>query len=145
MCDDALTRTRKNGWGPLFDALNEVKGYKHLKHLGCVDIAFITPSYAQKSPDLVGHINGRKVLCEVKTINVSEGELPETFFSEKVTNIIVKAKAQLDAFDQAARKIVYLVFHSDDVDHSKHVAAFLRSRPVDGVEIEFVLKPSVPH
>jgi hypothetical protein len=140
-----LTRTKKNGWGPLFDALNEVKGYKHLKQLGCCDIAFIAPSYAQKSPDLAGDLNGARVLCEVKTIHISEGELPEQFFSEKVTNIIVKAKAQLDAFDITARKVVYLVFHSDDADHGKHVAAFLRSPPVDGVEIEFVLNPNVPH
>jgi hypothetical protein len=60
----------KRGWQSLFDTLNESKGYAYLKTLGCSDIAFIKRD-SKKTPDLRAVLDGRRVLCEVKTINVS--------------------------------------------------------------------------
>jgi len=62
----------KRGWQSLFDKLNQAKAYNYLKSAGYLNIRFVPPSAVkgQQTPDL----QADRVLCEVKTINISEIE-----------------------------------------------------------------------
>lgn len=153
-----LIRNKKRGWEPLFGILNEAKAHAYLTALGCTDIEIIPPSYDYKTPDLKAELNGGLVLCEVKTINLSDdertirpadpaspsrGSLTEEFLLGKFTRTLRAAKAQLDAFPSpAARKLVYVVFIPDESldeyagDHSLQLRAFLKQSPLEGVEVE---------
>jgi len=62
------------GWHQLIDTLNEAYAYNFLREKGCSSVRFIPPSSLLKKPDLQAEQSGRKVLCEVKTINISEDE-----------------------------------------------------------------------
>ncbi len=108
---ERLMRAPKRGWDPLFDLLNEAKGYAYLQSLGCMEIAFVARTYAGKSPDLMAALNGRRVLCEVKTVSVAETLLSDEFLSGKLAWTLAEAKAQMEEFGpRDARMIVTLVF-----------------------------------
>jgi len=64
----------RRGWNQLFEKLNEAKGYCFLKSIRCSNIRFIPRAKKNniETPDLEGWRNTSQVLCEVKTINVSE-------------------------------------------------------------------------
>ena len=62
------------GWQQLFDILNEAYAYNFLKDDGCSNVKFIQES-SLSSPDLKAEKDGCKVLCEVKTINISDDEV----------------------------------------------------------------------
>ena len=103
-------------------------------------------------------LDGARVLCEVKTINISNEEadarmshnkvitptidLEEGFF-RKLAEDIQKAKCQMDAYDprSSTRKIVYLVANLDDLlgDCKERFFAqldrHLIQNPVHGVEL----------
>ena len=66
----------KRGWQPLWDRLNQAKAYNHLKDARYRNIEFISPSTVrgQQTPDLRAELNTTRVLCEVKTIDISEIE-----------------------------------------------------------------------
>jgi hypothetical protein len=158
-----LIRNKRKGWEPLFDTLNEAKGYAYLISLGCTEVQMIPRSYEYKTPDLRAELNGGVVLCEVKTINMSDDErtirvaggashtsacLSEKFLLGKLTWTLREAKAQLDAFPSpAARKLIYLIFNPDDSlneyadDYSFQLRAFLKQFPIDGVEVEIFQFP----
>src|SRR5271165_1851384 len=104
-------RSDKRGWQALFDKLNEAKGYNHLLGAGCANVRFIPASSVrgQRTPDVEGTSAGTRVLCEVKTINMSEVEairrtngaagsislqLPDGFF-RKLKSDIETATAQM--------------------------------------------------
>jgi len=108
----------RRGWEPLFDKLNEAKGYNYLVRIGCKDVRFIPRSLrqGQKTLDLQGALGPTKVLCEVKTINVSQVELahrknasvrtiltqlPVEFF-DKLKSTLETARNQMTAFCPAA-------------------------------------------
>jgi hypothetical protein len=153
-----LIRNKRKGWEPLFDLLSEAKGYAYLAALGCTGIQIVPSSYDYKTPDLKAELNGRLVLCEVKTINMSDdgrtvcdGDgtsrsgrcLSEEFLAGKLTWTLRAAKAQLDGFpSSAARKIAYVVFNPDESlhdyadDYSLQLQAFLRASPLEGIEVE---------
>jgi hypothetical protein len=161
-----LTAKReKRGWQPLFDTLNEVKGYNHLAGIGCTNIRFIpVPSVrGQKSPDLSGDLEGAKVLCEVKTINISEAEatrrtngaagsiglhLPVEFF-QKLRSTLESATKQMAAYDAdtSIRRIVYVVVTFDDNlheyadDYSRQIERFVAAKPVPEIDVAFHIKP----
>jgi hypothetical protein len=118
------------GWHQLFDILNEARAFNYLKSLGCTNLRFI-PRSNQTSPDLEGSLVSDRVLCEVKTINISDEErafrtgppkvrsLPITLtggFLKKLRTTVETAKGQLLAFDydRAAVHIVYLNVSFDD-------------------------------
>jgi len=160
-----LIRKKRKGWEPLFDILNEAKAYAYLAALGCTGIQMIPPSYEYKTPDLRADLNGRLVLCEVKTINMSDDGrtisaagsssprgrcLSEEFLGGKLTWTLRAAKAQLDAFPApGARKIAYVVFTPDHSlngcadDYSLQLTAFLMERPPEGVEVEIFQFPEL--
>jgi hypothetical protein len=118
------------GWSQLFDILNEAKAYNHLKSRGCTNLRFI-PRAKKMTPDLEGSLAMGRLLCEVKTINISDEEtdfrtgrknvrsgqitLPAEFL-KKLRSTVECAKQQLQAFDQgrAAVHFVYLYICFDD-------------------------------
>lgn len=157
-----IVKNDKRGWQALFDKLNEAKGYNHLLAAGCTNVRFIPVSSA-RTPDVEGIWAGTRVLCEVKTVNVSEVEairrtngaagsvnlqLPEGFF-KKLKSDIETATAQMVAYDPdgSVRRIVYVVVNFDDnlheyaADYSAQIEAFVAANPVSKVEIVFDIKP----
>lgn len=147
------------GWQQLFDTLNEAKGYNHLVNIGCKNIKFIPRAKTDKvqTPDLRGCLGAAKVLCEVKTINVSDHEAErfatggvrttlrylEKEFFDKLSSVIYTASSQLLAFDKdsADRRIVYVVFNFDDRLHEyadeyqKQIKAYIAHASMPNVEV----------
>ena len=70
-------RDKRRGWHQLFDILGQADAYKHLGDIGCSKTRFIPRSdkEGRRTPDLEGLLDSQRVLCEVKTINVSDAEL----------------------------------------------------------------------
>src|SRR4030042_4873803 len=102
------------GWQQLITILNQARAYNYLRGIGCSSVRFI-PKATQKGvepPDLEGTLCTLKVLCEVKTINVSEEEALlrrngtvgtttnrlETGFFNKLKSDLMKANQQMDAY-----------------------------------------------
>jgi hypothetical protein len=145
------------GWHQLFETLNEAKGYNHLTRLGCTGIRFIPRSKTNnvQTPDLQGEIASMTVLCEVKTINVSEIEserrhsggvgktlahLEESFF-RKLT--------KLHAFsgDVGTRRIVLVVINFDDSLHEyadryeSQINEHMAKVSMPDIQVAFDIKP----
>jgi hypothetical protein len=153
------------GGHQLFNALNEAKGYHYLKQRGCDVVSFIPVSTfrGQKTPDLEGYAGGQKMLCEVKTINMSDveefrrashgsgsvtTELAAGFFN-KLASDLKNALAQLNAYDPhcTAIKIAYVVINFDDslheyeTDYGDQIRCHLANNPIPGLEIELYWRP----
>jgi hypothetical protein len=144
------------GWSKLFEKLNEAKGYQFLKTLGCKDITFIPRSKNNgiETPDLEARLNDDFMLCEVKTINVSDGllsaiknmkvrdvrsTLPEGL-KNKLKDVINKAQSQLSGCRDNATKFIYLVISFDeDLDHrnelNNDVRKLLNSIDLNNIEV----------
>jgi len=125
----------KRGWQPLWDRLNQAKAYNHLKDARYRNIEFISPSTVrgQQTPDLRAELNTTRVLCEVKTIDISEIEagrrhsggagstsdrLDSGFFT-KMQFDVEQAEKQMAAADPnpATKRLAYIVVKFDDVLH----------------------------
>jgi hypothetical protein len=142
---------------PLYEILNEAKGYNYLKEAGCSDIHFIRVSARQneKTPDL-GAVHGdHQVLCDVKTVNRSQNEVerartggvatsPERVPGELVAKIrktAESAKAQTISYDPCgvAQKIAYFVVNYDEREYSYLYEAQLKHEltinPVSGIQV----------
>ncbi|MGB9026140.1 MAG: hypothetical protein WCC40_09290 [Rhodomicrobium sp.] len=155
----------KRRWQQLFDKLNEAKGYHYLVSMGCENVKFIPRAKTRgvETPDVKGLLDAATILCEVKTINVSDDEinrfaarlvgkitlhLAKGFF-DKLGNDIRKAAAQLSAFDDgsAARRIVYVVFNFDDRLHEyadeyqRQIEAYIASEALANIEVVLDVKP----
>jgi len=151
------------GWQALFDTVNEARGYVYLQRIGCTDIAFIKRTN-KKTPDLRAIQNGTRVLCEVKTINISKDEAdrrervaqgafevsstPFQVTAEMLSKIITSIKdgiAQLDCEDpqRAARRIVFTVLNFDDwvgdcyPEYFAQLDAHLLENRIVGAELVF--------
>lgn len=73
-CNRSEIRT----WTPLFDILNEAKGYEYLLALGYPRVSFIPrpeSRHTPLTPDVHGVAAFGEALCEVKTINISDDEI----------------------------------------------------------------------
>jgi Protein of unknown function (DUF2442) len=128
-----LNRNKKGrGWQQFFNVLGEACGYNYLgKYEGCSAVRFI-PESNDRTPDLEGVRDHERVLCEVKTINISDEEvrarrvpsvvrklsnqLEEGFFG-KIDSDIACAKSQLDSYDPHgdAQHLVYINICFDDL------------------------------
>jgi hypothetical protein len=149
----------KRSLEPLYNALNEAKGYNYLHDIGCSNVHFIPVSKVsgQRTPDLGAEDHGRQVLCDVKTINRSEEEversqsggvgtttacLPLKLF-EKIQETCVHAKEQMLSYDPSgsARKIAYVFVNFDDHENSasyrRELEQFGATNPVPDLEIVF--------
>jgi len=158
-----IQRHPTRGWQSLFDTLNEAKAFAYLQSLGCSEIGFIRRG-KEKTPDVRAILNGRRVLCEVKTINISADEadcrqrihqgevigrsVPTTVTPKmlgKVTDTVTRAIEQLDREDpmRAARRIVFIVLHFDDwvgdyqTEYIAQIDAHLAANPVQVAELAF--------
>ena len=152
------------GWRELFDTFDEAKGYVHLQSNGCTSIAFIKRQPRRKSPDLRALQGSKHVLCEVKTINVSQDEAErraqiaqgktmagdvsnsvKVEMLRKVSATLGHAVTQLDGEDpsRAARRLVFTVLHFDDwvgdyqTEYIAQLDAHLLANPVAGAELVF--------
>ncbi len=156
-----LTKPDANGRGyqQLISILNQTWAYEYLVDLGCSQVTFIRTEKDQKTPDLSGDLNGLRVLCEVKTLGISDDEtnrrsnksggrtsntLPNGYF-KKLDSAIEQAKTQLESYDVTAnsRRIVFIVPDFDDflgeykVDYFKEIDQHLTSHPIGGIELAF--------
>lgn len=157
--------SKGRGWQSLFDVLSEARAYAYLHDIGCSDIHFIDRSN-QPTPDIEARFAERRVICEVKTINISNDEagrrgrvysgtpvaskVPTQLgphYLSKLSKTLTNAVRQLDAFDPAreARRIVFLVLHFDDwvgdyyPSYFREIDAYLLDHPVEGAELVFFL------
>lgn len=147
------------GWQQLFDILNEAKAYRYLKVIGGSKISFI-PRAEWRTPDLVCALNSNRLICEVKTINISDEEasartgppkarsidaLLSDGFLRKFDSTVETAKQQLLAFDAAPAtvRMVYLNIIFDDFlaenkqVYFKQIDDELSKAPIEGVKIVF--------
>lgn len=153
------------GWQQLFDTLNEAKGYACLQRIGCERIRFV-PRSSGLTPDLEGYLDDR-VLCEVKTINVSQEEarhrarvqqgtievtspafrLADGFLA-KLSAVLSRASQQLMSYDVTAqaRRIILVVLHFDDwigdyeQEYVAQIDEHLLANPVTRAEV-FICRP----
>jgi hypothetical protein len=160
-------RDKKRDLQPLYDTLNEAKAYNHLIRIGCANAHFIPLSMieGQKTPDLgATDAHGRKVLCDAKSINISDREVArrrsggvgtstdqlDSGFLMKLKCDLEYAKAQIVAYDQngATRKLAYVVVNYDDSLHEyddlyqHQIAQFIKDNPIPELEVVFDIKPS---
>jgi hypothetical protein len=145
------------GWQQLFDILNEARAYNYLKSLGCTNLQFIFRSN-ERTPDLEGLLDSQHVLCEVKSLNISDAEIafrkdppkarsfPTTLpagFLKKLRASIETAKGQLLAYDpgRTAAHFVYLNVSFDDFlaelkeAYFKQIDDELAEKPVAGIRL----------
>lgn len=164
-CDLArlvIKRDRKRGWQPLLDKLNEVKGYRYLVGSGYTDVHFI-PRATSRTPDLEARLGPKSVLCEVKTINLSEAELQRrndgsggsiathlsVGFLNKLKVTLETATDQMMKYrrDNEIKKIAFVVINYDDILHEyaanykPQLDAFVASQSNLGLRVEFDIKP----
>ena len=153
------------GWQALFDKLNQAKCYNHLKRLGCNDLRFIPEVQNKKgmrTPDIEGVENSRAVLCEVKTINISDDEVIRQLtggvgssmvslskrFLSKLRSTVDQAAQQMQVYnpDDRARRIAFVVINIDDRSHEyidrcvPQLVEFRAYYPAPSPEIVFCYK-----
>jgi hypothetical protein len=148
-------------WHQLIETLNEARGYNYLKDIGCSSIKFIPSAIINgvEAPDLKGELNNFSVLCEVKTINISDEEayarrfgacrtitdqLGDGFFNKLMSDLL-KAQRQMKAYDDGEniRRIAYVIIDFDDAlgeykeDYFHEIDRFLADKIPAGVEVVF--------
>ena len=155
-------KKKLRGQQPLIDLLNQARAYTYLRGIGCSDIHFIPQSKVKgvKTPDLKGALGEIKVICEVKTINISNDEalrrrrgdtvrneyIPlEQGFFDKLISDIKEANDQIEAYDigKQARHIVYIIINFDNFwgeykeKHFQEIDQYLCENIIHGIEIVF--------
>jgi hypothetical protein len=111
-----------------------------------------------KTPDIEGMLGAVKVLCEVKTIHISEKEKDfrkggkvrtmtdyklKCGFFKKLRKDQIIAENQLKEYDTSitTRRIVYVIINFDDwvgdgrEEYFKQIQQFLSADPISGIEI----------
>ena len=162
VCNYLTKKHTGRGWHQLFDTLNEARAYNYLISLGCSDVHLIPESVknGEQTPDLEGILGSGKVLCEVKTINISDEEanilasdkpivqntkdqLEKPFFS-KLRRLITEAENQLKSYDSAkiARLLAYIFINFDEYPFCEYKETYfqqidhdLSENPVNGIEL----------
>jgi hypothetical protein len=160
------TKDPQRGWEPLFNKLNQAKAYNYLARIGCQNIEFIpcSPKKNRKSPDLRAAVSTRKVLCEVKTINISRDEanarthylargimirLDDGFF-RKFQADMEHAWHQMATYcsDDNTQRIVYFILNFDDMLHecvdgyTRQIEQYLEQHPVSTLKVVLDMKPA---
>jgi hypothetical protein len=149
------------GWQQLFDCLNEARAYNYLKAAGCSNVRFIPRADKQdlRTPYLEAVLGSDKVLCEVKTINISERELRarnqltvrgiairlDAGFFRKLRSDVTDAENQMQAYDAtgAARHFLYINPCFDDFlaeykkDYFRQIDQYLSDNPIPDVKLIF--------
>jgi hypothetical protein len=104
-------------------------------------------------------LNGRKVLCEVKTVHISDEEakrrqtgsvgttqafLEDGFFN-KLRCELRKAQRQMESYNasEQVRHIAFVVLNFDDLlgkhkaNYYAQIDQYLAAKPIDGIDIVF--------
>jgi hypothetical protein len=155
------------GWQQLITILNQARAYNFLlRVVGCSSVRFI-PESKRETPDLQGELDFLKVLCEVKTINISEDEvlarqdrtartitdrLGPGFFKKLMLDL-KKAKEQITSYDSSpnVRQNVYIITNFDDLlaeykeRYYHQIDQYFADHPTDGFEIVFHNQKSCFH
>jgi hypothetical protein len=156
-------KDEKRGWQPLFDKLNQAKGYNYLKRAGYMTVKFIPPGAGRMTPDLEAVSVSGKVLCEVKTINISDVEAHrrrsggvgtvtdqlEAGFFTKLAADLAQAEGQMAEFDPSpsVEKIAYIIVNFDDSLHEyadryrDQVEQYMAEYPRPELKVVFDWKP----
>ena len=142
------------GWSQLIDILNQARAHNYLVGRGCSGVAFV-PRGENPTPDLEAILNHQKLLCEVKTINISDKEverqntqnagrpvitLPNEFLT-KLTRTLHQARGQMFAYNDSAACVTLVIINFDDlfteykVDYYAQIDQHLASESVGGTEI----------
>lgn len=153
-------RDQRRDWEGLISVLNEARAYGYLRSFGCSDVRFIPEGETEtRSPDLEADLIGRRVLCEVKTVQKSDlevrvrsgecvgstkDELSPGFFN-KFAYDLKQAKSQMEAYRLGKNEghVVYVVINFDDLlgrykeQYYKQIDNYLSRNPVPGIEIVF--------
>lgn len=154
-----MKRDAVRGWHQLISILNQARAHNYLSEEGCIGVRFIPRSQidGKETPDLEAMLNGMKVVCEVKTVNISDVEasqrqtggvgstarsLDDGFF-KKLTFNLLKAKSQMESYagKEKIRRIVFVVLNFDDMlgeykkDYFWHIDHFLAAYPTPCVDI----------
>jgi hypothetical protein len=149
------------GWQQLFDILNQARAYNYLRTLSCSTVRFIPRAKIQglRTPDLEAALGSKRILCEVKTINVSQEEVRarneptvrstairlEDGFFRKLRSDIRVAKEQMHAYDAmgTAQRYVYINLCFDDFlaeykdEYFRQIDQYLSDNPFPAVELVF--------
>jgi hypothetical protein len=149
------------GWQQLFDILNQAHAYSYLKSIGCSTIRFIPRANqpSTRTPDLEAVLSSSRVLCEAKTINISQGEVRarneftvrqintqlDEGFLRKLSSAISEAKDQLRAFDATGKDGCYVYINPCFNDflgeykeeYFKQIDQYLSGCPTDGLNLVF--------
>ena len=154
------------GWQQLFDKLNQAKAYRYLRQRGFSSIRFIAESNIKGSltPDIRATDSDRTVLCEVKTLNISDVEANRRHagavgtstdrlndqFIGKLRSTIGQATRQMRVYadDKQTLYIAYIIINFDDTLHEyadRYAAQLEAFRPTfsDG-DVEIVLSYKGP-
>lgn len=156
-----LTRRDPNrGWEQLFNILNQAKAYNFLVRQNHDGVRFIQRAN-EKTPDLTGRKGAARVLCEVKTVNISKDEagyrasgqargvtltLPQGIFN-KLKSDMDTATEQMCAYDATASRKLYCIVNFDDHlheyadDYRAQLEAYVRNNGDESLEVVFDIKP----
>jgi hypothetical protein len=154
------------GWQQLLDVLNQARAHNYLVDLGCSGVRFV-PRARKETPDLEGTLDTRKVLCEVKTVNISEGEANRRNrgqggyvtnslnkqFLKKLKSTLAKAKSQMEAYNAYGNAvcIAFLIINFDDLfgeykaDYYRQIDQYLEFEPIPGIDIVFYNQQTAFH
>lgn len=170
-CKPTLTARDAGGreWEQFISILNQARGYNYLVGLGCSEVQFIPRATirSRKTPDIRGAIHGRRVLCEVKTFNISDGEvasrqqraagmsserLDEGFF-RKLAATLQGANDQMHAYDDSedVLRVLFVVTNFDDflgehkAEYFEQIDAKIASIRMPGSEVVFFNQRSAFH
>jgi len=157
-----LTRRDPNrGWEQLFNILNQAKAYNFLVRQNHEGVRFVPRAVGKKTPDLEGHKGASRVLCEVKTVNISKDEagyrasgqargvtltLPQGIFN-KLKSDVKTATGQMRAYDAAAGQMLYCIVNFDDHlheyadDYCPQLEAYIRDNSEESLQVVFDIKP----
>jgi hypothetical protein len=154
---------KRRCWEPLFNKMNQANGYNFLAAIGCIGIHFLEEG-PRKTPDLGATLNASKVMCEVKTINISEDELrarltgtprgtvlhlkPE--FLRKLDSTLRTAEMQMHEYYPAegVHRFAYVIIKFDDslheyaVDYEAQIKAHIEQNPIAGLTCQLDIKPA---
>jgi hypothetical protein len=149
------------GWQQLFDILNQARAYNYFENIGASKLRFIPRARqdSTRTPDLEGDLGSGKILCEVKTINISQKEARarkeftvreiktrlDDGFLGKLRSDIKEASDQLHAYDPTgeARHYAYINLCFDDFlgeykeEYFRQMDEYLSSCPTPRISLIF--------
>jgi hypothetical protein len=164
-CEAAPYLTHKDrrgrGWEQLFGILNQAHAYNYLRAIGVAAVRYVPRAKRRslKTPDLEGALGSRRILCEVKTMNISEDEIRargefmvreaktrlDDAFLRKLDSTIAEAKLQICAYDDdgTAQHYIFISPNFDDFlgeykeEYFRQLDAHLSACPMAATNIVF--------